>query len=259
MATKKEEEQLQTGAAEEWRNEDNLWYQKARQTAEALLDRPAFTYDPNTDPLYQAARTQYVRQGKQAMEDTMGRAAALSGGYASSYAQTLGTQAYQAQLARLTELLPDYYDRARAAYDRETDAIQDTLGTALGLYDKDYQAWLDRQAALERKAAADVKQDQWEREFAEDKLQWERKFADDRSRWEAEYARELEKWAAQQEAAAASQARSDRSTERSYAYRMAMVALQQGLSVSDALLKAAGIDKTYAETIRRYYYNLRRK
>ncbi len=247
MATKKEEQQ-KSGAAEEWRGEDNIWYQKARQTAEDLLDRPAFSYNPNADPLYQAAKNQYVQQGKQAMEDTMGKAAALSGGYASSYAQTMGTQAYQAQLARLSELLPDYYDRARSAYDRETDAMQDALGTALGLYDKDYQAWLDRQDALERKAAADVSKDQWERKFAEDSR-----------RWEAEYAQEAEKWAAQQAASAASQARSDKSTERSYAYRMAMVALQQGLSVSDALLKTAGINKAYAETIRRYYYNLRRK
>ena len=35
-----------------------------------------------------------------------------------------------------------------------------------------------------------------------------------------------------------------------------MLALQQGLSVSDALLETAGIDKAYAESIRQYYYNL---
>ena len=40
---------------------------------------------------------------------------------------------------------------------------------------------------------------------------------------------------------------------------MAMQALQQGLSVSDSLLKTAGIDKSYAETIRRYYAYLRWK
>ena len=34
---------------------------------------------------------------------------------------------------------------------------------------------------------------------------------------------------------------------------MAMLALQQGLAVSDALLEEAGIDKTYAERLRRYF------
>ena len=230
---------------EEWNAEDNAWYQKARQTAEVLLDRSPFSYDPGTDPLYQNARDQYVRLGRQAMEDTMGQAAALSGGYASSYAQTQGQRAYDQRLDRLAELLPDYYDRARSAYDKETGALRDALGTALGLYDKDYQAWLDRQSARERAAAAETKNDQWEREFAED-----------HERWTAELAQEAEHWAAQQAASAASQAHSDQNTNRSYAYRMAMLALQQGLSVSDELLAAAGIDKAYAETIRRYYYNL---
>lgn len=240
MAKKKEEYET-----EEWSAEDNAWYQQAKQNAEALLNRPAFRYDPDADPLYQSARQQYVRLGKQAMEDTLGRTAALSGGYASSYAQTQAAQAYDAQLTRLAELLPDYYEKARSAYDKETGTLEDALGAALGLYDKDYQLWLDRQSAQERQAAADLKNDQWERSFAED-----------HDRWEAEFAQEAEKWAAQQAASAASQARSDQNTNRSYAYRMAMLALQQGLSVSDALLEAAGIDKAYAETIRRYYYNL---
>ena len=240
MAKKQDEYDI-----EEWSAEDNAWYQKARQTAEALLDRSPFSYDPGADPLYQNARDRYVRLGKQAMEDTLGQAAALSGGYASSYAQTQGQRAYDQRLDRLAELLPDYYDRARGAYDKETGALRDALGTALGLYDKDYQAWLDRQSARERAAAAETKNDQWEREFAED-----------HDRWTAELAQEAEHWAAQQAASAASQAHSDQNTNRSYAYRMAMLALQQGLSVSDELLAAAGIDKDYAETIRRYYYNL---
>ena len=188
----------------EWNAEENPWYQKAQQTAETLLNRPAFTYDPGADPLWLTAKDQYTRLGKRAMEDVMGQTAALSGGYASSYAQTQGQQAYADRIARLAELLPDYYEQARSAYERETGALRDDLGTVLGLYDKDYEAWLDRQSARER---------------------------------------------------AAKQDRSDQTSERSYAYRMAMLALQHGLRVSDALLTAAGIDPAYAETIRRYYAN----
>lgn len=248
MAKKKDE-----WTEEEWKAEDDPWYQQARQTAEALLDRPAFSYDPEGDPLYRAAKDQYLRQGRRAMEDSMGRAAALSGGYASSYAQTLGNQAYDDSLSRLAELLPNYYEKARSAYDSETGKLRDALGTALGFYDKDYQVWLDRQSALERQAAAEEKSEQWEREFAEGHSRWEAEFDEDHERWTQELLQEAERWAAQQAASAASQAHSDQNTERSYAYRMAMLALQHGLRVSDALLQAAGIDKTYAETIRRYY------
>ena len=232
MAKKKDE--YESYESEEWSAEDNEWYQKAKEAAKALDERSPFSYDPGADPLYNSAKAQYVRLGKRAMEDTMGQAAGLSGGYASSYAQTQGSQAYDERLSRLTELLPDYYDRARSAYDKETASMRDALGTALGFYDKDYQAWLDRQSARERAEAAETKKDQWEREFAEDH----------------------ERWEAEQEADAAGRARSDEKTNRSYAYRMAMLALQQGLPVSDELLAAAGIDKAYAETIRRYYYNL---
>ena len=274
MARKKQDEWLsEADASETWNNEDNVWYQKAAQTAQTLLDRPGFSYDPERDPLYRSAREQYVRQGRQAMEDVLGRTASLSGGYASSYAQTQAAQAYDDRLTRLTELLPDYYERARAAYDRETESLRDELGTAIGLYDKDYQVWLDRQSARERQAEAERRAEQWEREFERDQDhweqefsedhdrwttsldQWERRFAEDHDRWAAEFARETEQWAAQQAANAEHQSQSERASARSYAYRMAMLALQQGLDVSDALLETAGIDRAYAETIRQYYAN----
>ena len=193
MAKKKEEWLTEAASDETWNSTDNAWYQQAMQTAQALLDRPAFSYDPAADPLYRTAKDQYLRQGRRAMEDVLGRTASLTGGYASSYAQTQASQAYDDQLTRLSALLPDYYDRARAAYDRETAALRDELGTAIGLYDKDYQVWLDRQSARERQTEADRKAEQWERQFAED-----------HDRWAAEFAQAAERWAAQQ---AASEAR----------------------------------------------------
>ena len=293
---------------EAWKNEENEWYQQAVQAAQALKERPAFSYAPERDALYQAAKQTAVEQGRRAMEDTLGKTAGLSGGYASSYAQSVGTQAYDRQLSKLRELLPDYYDRARANYDRETDALHDTLSTALGLYDKDYQSWLDRQSALEREAEAERKQSQWEAETAESKRRWEAETAESNRRWETESAEKQRQWeaesaekqrqweaetaesrrrwetetaekqrqwlsefaeghdrwtaeyqqterklAADQARDAASRTASEDEKQRSYAYRMAILALQQGLSVSDALLKAAGIDKAYAESLRRYY------
>ena len=44
------------------------------------LNPQKFSYDPNVDPLYKQAAERYQQQGQLAMRDTMGQAAALSGG-----------------------------------------------------------------------------------------------------------------------------------------------------------------------------------
>lgn len=238
---------------EEWKQEENRWYQAAEETAKALRERPEFSYAPQQDPLYQAAKEQTLSAGRRAMEDTLGKAAGLTGGYASSYAQSLGNQAYDRQLTRLQELLPDYYARARSVYDQETKTLQDELSAALGLYDKDYQAWLEKQEALERQEAADTKSAQWEKEFQQSRERWAAEQELDRQKLAAQREKDRQQAELDNRKLTASQASAAAEKERSYAYRMAMQALQQGLSVSDSLLKTAGIDKSYAESLRRYY------
>ena len=49
-----------------------------------LQSRPGFQYDVNADALYQQVAQNYLQQGKTAMMDTMGQAAALTGGYGNS-------------------------------------------------------------------------------------------------------------------------------------------------------------------------------
>ena len=287
-----------------WNPLGDQWYRTARDLTEQLANRPAFSYDPEKDALWQGVKQGYLRNARRAMSDTIGRTSALTGGYASTYAQGRAQQAYDEQLFRLAELLPDYYDRARAAYDKQGKAITDAIGTALGLYDADYQTYLDRQkqarwereqTAEEEAAAAkreqweqefNAKNDQWERQFNEKNDQWERQFNADNDQWQqqfdakneqwqqqfdakndqwqqqfdakndqwaAEFAQDLAKWEQQLEEKEKNSAYAASKEERSYSYRMAMLALQHGLPVSDALLKAAGIDKDYAETIRRYF------
>ena len=90
---------------------------------ETLENRPAFSYDPNTDPLFQSYRARYVRDGRRAMDDTVARSADLTGGYASSYAAAAGQQRYNDYLQSLYAVLPSLYDRAADRYDAETDAL----------------------------------------------------------------------------------------------------------------------------------------
>ena len=84
-----------------------------------ILNRPNFEYDLNADMLYQQYRDQYQRAGQQAMADTMGQAATMTGGYGNSYAASAGNQAYQQYLTQLNNIVPELYDRAYKRYNQE--------------------------------------------------------------------------------------------------------------------------------------------
>ena len=114
------------------------------EALEAYLNREDFRYDLNADALYQQYKDRYVQMGRDAMQDTMGQAAALTGGYGSSYAQNVGQQAYQNYLLQLGDVMPELY---QLAYDRYRDR-----GDALY---KTYQSW----SQLEQEAAQRERQD----------------------------------------------------------------------------------------------------
>lgn len=102
-----------------------------------------FQYDFNADPLYQQYKDQYIQQGKMAMQDTMGNAAALTGGYGSSYASTAGNQAYQSSLNDLNNVIPSLYDRAYSKYrDDKSDKLQH-MQVLQNLDDSDYKKYQD--------------------------------------------------------------------------------------------------------------------
>lgn len=106
-----------------------------------VLNREAFTYDFNADPLYQQYANQYQQKGKLAMADAMGAAAALSGGYGNSYAQTVGQQTYQGYLQGLNDVIPELRD---AAYQLYQDGInRDMAGISLlqGMDERDYNRY----------------------------------------------------------------------------------------------------------------------
>ena len=57
-----------------------------------LMNGEKFSYDVNGDALYQQYKDQFINQGQLAMQDAMGQAAAMTGGYGNSYAQSVGQQ-----------------------------------------------------------------------------------------------------------------------------------------------------------------------
>lgn len=119
-----------------------------QQKIDALLDqvagRGSFNYDPDSDPLYQAYKNQYVQGGRLAMQDTMGQAAALTGGYGSSYASTAGNQAYQQYLGGLNDKLLNLQNNALARYEAEGNRLQNLLGNYQAQESSDYGRYRDQ-------------------------------------------------------------------------------------------------------------------
>lgn len=92
-----------------------------------ILNRKSFSYDLNGDALYQQYKDMYMSQGKLAMADTMGQAAALTGGYGNSYAASVGNQAYQGYLQQLNGMIPELYNLALSAYNAEGDRLNNNF------------------------------------------------------------------------------------------------------------------------------------
>ena len=122
-------------------------------TKSKLKNMKGFSYDLNGDALYQQYKDQYITGGKMAMMDTMGQAAAMTGGYGNSYAQSVGQQAYQGYLQGLNDKVPELYQLALSKYysDRDdlyrmNDMYQNLFTTEYGQHrDKvnDYNTELD--------------------------------------------------------------------------------------------------------------------
>lgn len=240
-----------------WIAQGNHWYQTAQDLMEKQLRRPGFSYDPTHDALYQGMKNEFVRQGKRAMSDAMGRASAMSGGYASSYAESLGHQAYAEQLGKLSEMIPELYDRARKDYDAETERLMKNVEQALGFYDSDYQTYLNAMEADREALAFDAENERWNKEFQNDNDHWEREFQNENSHWSQEFNTENAHW--DKEFKQRQKEWNDRVAAGLHgagdAYALAMLSLMQGEPVSDELLEAAGLDPEFAEQLRRYSAN----
>lgn len=128
-------------------NKPGDYSSKYREQIEKLYgqiqNRPDFRYNVNEDALYQSMVQRYQQQGRQAMMDTMGQAAALTGGYGNSYAQSVGQQTYQGYLQSLADLVPDYYQMALQAYQAKGDDLYKQYSMAMDQEGQDYSRWQD--------------------------------------------------------------------------------------------------------------------
>ena len=122
----------------------SAWQSQLNDVMQKILNREKFTYDLNGDALYQQYKDQYTTQGKMAMMDTMGQAAAMTGGYGNSYAQGVGQQAYQGYLQQLNDKVPELYRLAMDKYQMEGNELLNQYGILGAQEEQDYGRYRDQ-------------------------------------------------------------------------------------------------------------------
>nr|DAJ39923.1 MAG TPA: hypothetical protein [Caudoviricetes sp.] len=109
-----------------------------------ILNRKQFSYDASKDALYNQYKDMYTRNGQTAMQDTMGNAALLTGGYGNSYATTAGQQAYNSYMQQLNDKIPELEQRAYDRYRDETNDLYNQNNLLTNLDSTDYSRYRDK-------------------------------------------------------------------------------------------------------------------
>ena len=148
------------------------WQNQINDYLSQIENRDPFSYDPNSDALYNMYKDMYVQQGQMAMMDNMGQAATMTGGYGNSYAQTVGQQAYNQYLSQLNAVLPELYQQSYNIYADEGQRLQDMYNMYLGREEQDYGRYMDSYNAW-----------QAERDYLANRYDFERDY--DYSKWES--------------------------------------------------------------------------
>ncbi|MDD3369124.1 MAG: hypothetical protein PHP50_09605 [Lachnospiraceae bacterium] len=123
-------EQLSTGKT--------TYSDRVDQRINEIMNQEEFSYDPDTDTLFQQALSSAMNSGKSAMQDTMGQAASLTGGYGSSYATSAANQSYNDFIEGAYDNLPEYYNMALQTYQMDTENMYNKLGMLNNADDKEY-------------------------------------------------------------------------------------------------------------------------
>ena len=108
-----------------------------------LEETEKFNYDVESDPLWNSIKDQYQRNALLGMQNAIGDAAALTGGYGSSNAVIAGQQAYQQSISEMTDIIPKLHDTALGAWQANRGALTDNLYAVMNAEDMEYSKWQD--------------------------------------------------------------------------------------------------------------------
>lgn len=207
-----------------------------------ITNRKPFSYDINGDALYDIYKEQYTQGGKQAMMDTMGQAAALTGGYGNSYASAAGNQAYQQYMTQLANKVPELEAQAYERYAAEGEDLynryglaQDAEQQAYDRYSDEYNRWL-----TDHNTAFELMKDAEETDY--------NRYNDQLNYWTNQADRESSNYWTQ-----TGYEQDAMNSNRDNAYNVAMGLLSAGVLPSGELLKAAGIPEQDARALMSSY------
>ena len=185
-----------------------------------ILNREPFSYNKDTDELYQQYKESYTRGGQRAMQDVLAQISARTGGMASSYGTIASQQTFNNYMAQLADKVPELYQMRYNMYLDELNQKRQDLDTVLGIDDMYYGRYRDT-----------VGDQQWQQQF--DYNAYRDSVAD--SQWQQQYSDSLT------------------SDSRKLAQNQVDAILQAKKMPSAALLAQAGYSSEYAEALMDYY------
>ena len=198
-----------------------------------LLNRDAFSYNAENDPMFQQLRTQYNREGNRAMTDTLANLASSAGGM-NSYAVTTAQQANDYYSSQLMDRIPELYQLAYDMYLTDIDNQVRDLGLLQEMDDNQYgryrdtmSDWRDDRNFVYNQYRDDMGDYRWDTEFNYNAARDE--VADKRYDTEWEYNTGVE--------------------QDEISYNRVMDQLYMGVMPSAAELEAAGLSTQQAQAI----------
>ncbi len=157
---------------------------KLNSLYDSIMNREKFNYNFNEDQMYQMYKDNYTQQGKQAMEDTLGRAQAMNGGYGSSYAQSAAQQTYQDNLQKINDAIPTFRNMAYEQYLNEGNEMLNKYSITSDAYNREYGQYRDDVADWQADRSFNYGMYSDERNFDYNQ------FAQERNYWNDEYWKE---------------------------------------------------------------------
>lgn len=139
------------------------YYSKAGSAAAKRYDRVLkdysdrkFSYSPVDDPLYSYYAKEYESKGRLAMDDTVAKIAARTGGIASSYAATAGANAYAGYMERLDDKIPELRSLAYESYKNDEARYLKLMEEARRDMNEEKALYKENKSAYESKKKADA-------------------------------------------------------------------------------------------------------
>ncbi len=130
---------------------ESPYKKETEELKNALLSQEEFTYDHKNDPAYLELERAYTKGAQRAMDDTLGKISARTGGIASSYAGQVAQETYNDHMDDLSDKVTALREAAYQKHLTEKEQKRSDLNTLLALESNHRNNYTD-DVALDRQA-----------------------------------------------------------------------------------------------------------